>query len=147
MYYCFSINNKRARIRQDARSFRYPPVPGSAEEMSKEDYAERGILYYPSPREESFTIQVRERNPLLSKSERGILYYPSPREESFTIQVRERNPLLSKSERGILYYPSAGERGGDEQGGPRGILLSLLLLVVVVVVVVVIMLFVFVLSV
>ena len=36
------------------------------------------------PREESFTIQVRERNPLLSKSERGILYYPSPREESFT---------------------------------------------------------------
>ena len=52
----------------------------------------------------SFTIQVRERNPLLSKSERGILYWPSPREASFTIQVRERNPLLSKSERGILNW-------------------------------------------
>ena len=44
--------------------------------------------------EESFTIQVRERNPLLSKSERGILYYPSPREESFTIQVRVRTMIM-----------------------------------------------------
>ena len=26
---------------------------------------------------------------------RGILYYPSPSKESFTIQVRVRNPLLS----------------------------------------------------
>ena len=61
---------------------------------------------------------VRERNPLLSKSERGILYYPSPREESFTIQVRERNPLLSKSERGIFYYPSPRERPRGAHPGP-----------------------------
>ena len=32
--------------------------------------------------------------PLLFQSERGLLYYSSPREESFTIPVRERNPLL-----------------------------------------------------
>ena len=33
--------------------------------------------------------EFRERNPLLFRSERGILYYSSPREESFTIPVRE----------------------------------------------------------
>ena len=31
-------------------------------------------------------------NPLLFYSERGILYYSTPREESFTILLRERNP-------------------------------------------------------
>ena len=40
---------------------------------------------YSTPREESFTILLRERNPLLFYSERGILYYSTPREESFTI--------------------------------------------------------------
>ena len=57
--------------------------------------------YYSTPREESFTILLRERNPLLFYSERGILYYSTPREESFTILLRERNPLLFYSERGI----------------------------------------------
>ena len=42
-------------------------------------YSERGILYYSTPREESFTILLRERNPLLFYSERGILYYSTPR--------------------------------------------------------------------
>ena len=37
---------------------------------------------------------VGVRNPLLFYSERGILYYSTPREESFTILLRERNPLL-----------------------------------------------------
>ena len=60
----------------------------------------------------SAASQVRERNPLLSKSERGILYYPSPREESFTIQVRERNPLLSKSESVSFRFLSAGRADG-----------------------------------
>ena len=47
-------------------------------------YSERGILYYSTPRKESF-------------------YYSTPREESFTVLPRERNPLLFYSERGILY--------------------------------------------
>ena len=42
-----------------------------------------------------FTILLRERNPLLFYSERGILYYSTPREESFTILLRERKLLLS----------------------------------------------------
>ena len=46
-----------------------------------------------------FHILLRERNPLLFYSERGILYYSTPREESFTILLRERNPLLFYSER------------------------------------------------
>ena len=41
----------------------------------------RNILYYSPPREESFTILLRERNPLLFYSERGILYYSTPRED------------------------------------------------------------------
>ena len=32
-------------------------------------------------------------------------YYSTPREESFTILLPERNPLLFYSRRGILYYP------------------------------------------
>ena len=53
-------------------------------------YSERGVLYYSTPREESFTILLRERSPLLFYSERGVLYYSTPREESFTILLRER---------------------------------------------------------
>ena len=52
---------------------------------------------------------LRERNPLLFYSERGILYYSTPREESFTIPLRERNPLLFHSEKGILYYSTPRE--------------------------------------
>ena len=33
-------------------------------------------------------------------SQRGILYYSTPREESFTILLPERNPLLFYSQRG-----------------------------------------------
>ena len=43
------------------------------------------VISHKFPREESFTILLRERNPLLFYSERGILYYSTPREESFTI--------------------------------------------------------------
>ena len=63
-------------------------------------YSQRGILYYSTPREESFTILLPERNPLLS----------TPREESFTILLRERNPLLFYSQRGILI---TGRRGPE----------------------------------
>ena len=49
----------------------------------------RGTLYYSTPREESFTILLPERNPLLFYSQRGILYYSTPREESFTILLPE----------------------------------------------------------
>ena len=38
------------------------------------------------------------RKPQSFYSERGILYYSTPREESFTILLRERNPLLFYSE-------------------------------------------------
>ena len=30
-----------------------------------------------------------------------VLYYPGPTKESFTIQVRQRNPVLSRSDKGI----------------------------------------------
>ena len=49
-----------------------------------------------SPREESFTILLPERNPLLFYSQRGILYYSTPREESF----HQCWPHLSLSEPG-----------------------------------------------
>ena len=39
----------------------------------------RGILYYSTPREESFMILLPERNPLRFYSQRGILYYSTPR--------------------------------------------------------------------
>ena len=37
-------------------------------------------------------------------SDKGILYYWGPTKESFTIEVRQRNPLLLGSDKGILYY-------------------------------------------
>ena len=46
-------------------------------------YSQRGIgiLYYSTPREESFTILLpeRNRNPLLFYSQRGVLHYSTPR--------------------------------------------------------------------
>ena len=43
-------------------------------------------------------------------SQRGILYYSTPREESFTILLPERNPLLFYSQRGILARTGPGCR-------------------------------------
>ena len=52
------------------------------------------LLAGPHVRDLLLDLRPRERNPLLFYSERGILYYSTPREESFTILLRERNPLL-----------------------------------------------------
>ena len=90
MYVCFSGRPGAVRARRPD-ALPGPPAVG------------RGILYYSTPREESFTILLPERNPLLFYSQRVILYYSTPREESFTILLPERNPLLFYSQRGILY--------------------------------------------
>ena len=57
------------------------------------------FLYYSTPREESFTILLPERNPLLLYSQRGILYYSTPREESFTNYPTRSLPAQSRSPR------------------------------------------------
>ena len=41
----------------------------------------------------SFTILLPEGNPLLFYSQRGILYYSTPREESFTSIVMQCNVI------------------------------------------------------
>ena len=42
-----------------------------------------GTNKYSTPREESFTILLPERNPLLFYSQRGILYYSTPRDRPY----------------------------------------------------------------
>ena len=57
-----------------------------------------------TPATTTIGISGRGYNLLLFYSQRGILYYSTPREGSFTILLPERDPLLFYSQRGILYY-------------------------------------------
>ena len=67
-------------VRAPATGRRLPAAGNAGYRYPLLFYSERGILYYSTPREESFTILLRERSPLLFYPERGILYYSTPRE-------------------------------------------------------------------
>ena len=66
--------------------------------------SDKGTLYYWGPTKDSFTIGVRQRNPLLLGSDKGFLYYWGLTKDSFTIGVRQRIPLLLGSDKGFFYY-------------------------------------------
>ena len=74
-YYCYYyyssllVGLRRSRARRACLAFRRHRTVGAS---TFRIIYERGILYYSTPREESFTILLRERNPLLFYSERGI---------------------------------------------------------------------------
>ena len=51
--------------RQKGTSPGPPPQAKPQRPSGRDELSERGILYYSTPREESFTILLRERNPLL----------------------------------------------------------------------------------